>query len=135
MSSKSRFADGHPGRMSMPSTPGSQAVSSIEATDEDEEDLDSDEHNMIIENISKYSNGFNLISQIKDNNSSASSSRQNTPLINSRLTNPAETAKKAMDVQGNLLGYLKNIPNQEGFTSPVQHKKTTSVMNSLRQMQ
>jgi len=130
ISAKSKFGDGG-------STSGyfnSSGVSSIDETDD--VDADSDEQSMIMQNMSKYRNGFTLISQIKDTTSSNNSSRQGTPLIGAKYQDPVEQAKKVMNVQENLLGYLKTGQTYvESIVDPEQQKKTDNVKNSLRQFQ
>jgi len=112
----------------------SSGVTSIDETDD--VDADSDEQSLIMQNMSKYRNGFTLISQIKDTTSSASSSRNGTPLIGAKYQDPVEQAKKAMDVQGHLLGYLKTGQSYvESIIDPDHEKKTHNVKNSLRQFQ
>lgn len=137
VSSKSRFATESisPSVANMPGGTHfdyNQRQTSIEEADaDDDDDMVSDEHNMIIENISKYSNGYNLISQVKDNNSSNNSSRQNTPLINPKsMGDPVETAKRAMNIQEHLLGYVKPMeqPNSE------QQRRTDAVKKNLKQL-
>jgi len=133
-SGKSKFAEGN-SPMRRNSVMGH--TESFEVPDADEAEADDDDENStIMENISKYKNGFTLISQVKDTNSSANSSRQNTPLINPKTLDPIGTAKKAMNVQENLLGYLKtNQSNVEAINDPNRQKKTDSVKHNLKNFQ
>jgi len=133
LSTKSRFAEGSSpvGRNSM-----FGQVERFEVPDADEAEADDDENSTIMENISKYKNGFTLISQVKDSNSSSNSSRQSTPLIHAKTLDPVETAKKAMNVQENLLGYLKSgQSNIEAINDPSRQKMADSVKHNLKNFQ
>jgi len=94
----------------------------------DDTDVVSDEHNVLFESIEKYKNDFNLISQLKENSfSSTNSSKHSTPLMNLRSRNQQETTRKAMNVQGHLLGYLETPK----LANP-QQKKTNIIKDALK---
>jgi len=91
-----------------------------------------------MQEVSKYqsSHGYNLMSLIKDNTSSNNSSAHNTPVMVPKSKNPSQMAKKAMNVQGSLLGYLKNgqqYTGNEQAEDPEYTRKTNSVKNNLKQ--
>ena len=121
------------------------ATESQRSTFDESEDLDQTDENMTIgEQVPKYSNNFNLLSTVKDNNNnSTNSSINNTPVMISKQSGRPQQ-KQVMDIQGNLLNLIKpeeSIANS-GPTISSYYKDETpkgksveSVRNNLKGLQ
>jgi len=88
-----------------------------------------DEISFLNVNLSGYTHEGTLLSQINQPGKSAHSSVHSTPTVDKRPINPKPNAKKALNIQGNLLKFIGGAPPQKPVEDKQQHQEQDVINN------